>query len=476
MIAARALDRPRRLVERLDGRWLVAAAGAGAVVGVAASAAPLVARGMAGASVLAVYVLIALRHRMVALGLVVSWLAFLGLIRRALIPVLGWPDFDPLLLLAPACAVVLWITARRRVQASGMSALAVVLFLIVFAQVLNPFNEDLFSAVLATLFWAVPLVWFFVGRTLARTHVEKLLHLVTVLLVPVIAHGLMQSFGIFLPFEYTWIGLSGFGDAIFLEGFRIRPFSTLVSPQEYGYVLSFGLMVVWARLLYSEGRRARLGALFFTGVIALFLQASRGIFLFFVVALIVSASARLRRRGGRMVLWSGLGLVVLAASIGAPSGAPKAVAPGTSSIGTLAQRQINGFIAPESSTLPLHRELVIEAFATSVRKPLGVGLAEGSIAEQKGRGDSSTNPENDIATVFLSLGMPGGILFVAFIWAGLARAASAHRRRPDAVTLAMLGVLVAYLTQWWSGQMYAASALLWLVLGAVSRPQGASDA
>ena len=463
---------------RVEAGWIAAAACLGVVVGVAATAAPIAARGLAGVSVMIAYLVIALRDRDLGIGLALGFLMYLGLIRRALIPFIGWPAFVPLLLLGPACAAILIVTARRRPRATGMSAVGLVLGMIVLVQVLNPTNTDLFSALLATLFWLGPLLWFFVGRTMNDARLERSMRVVTIALVPIIVHGLLQSFGTFLPFEYTWVGVSGFGDAIFLDGFKIRPFSTLVSPQEYGYVLSFGLQVIWARLLLGDGKRGRLGGLFAVGTAALFLQASRGIFLFFVIASMVTAVARMRTIGARMVTISALVIIVAAGAMQASgSGLPSTGSGGgSSSAVSLARHQVNGFLAPQESTLPLHAELVAGAFATAAERPLGVGLSEGSIAEQKARGDSSANPENDIATVFLSLGVPGGVIFLAFMVMGIARAARRFRRARTAMSLAALGVTVAFITQWWSGQMYAASALLWLILGWLARPEEGADA
>ncbi|MGH2769331.1 MAG: O-antigen ligase family protein [Actinomycetota bacterium] len=450
---------------------ILLAAMAGALAGALAVEAPVPARTAAGLAVMGSYFLVAIRTRKLALALVVVWLIFMGLVRRALIPFLGWPGLDPLLLLGPVCAVILWITSRQRGARTLLATLILLQLALVAAQVFNPLVEDVVSGILATLFWVGPLLWFFVGRTLTPSQLERVFGVVTIALVPVVAHGLIQSFGVFFPLEFTWVGVSGFGEAIFMQNFRIRPFSTLTSPQEYGFFLSFGAAVLWSRILTERRRRVPRLLLLAPTVVALFLQASRGIFLFFALMLIVTMLLWTRASATRLIGLSSVAFLVVVATFHTArpgQSPPTRLDPGTSSLETLARHQIAGFSNPQSSTLPVHAELIAEAFRAALERPFGSGLSEGTIARTKIGDERMPGPENDIATVFLALGIPAGLLFLGFIAAAFREALRRLRTHPGALSLGTVGILIAFLTQWWTGAMYTASALLWLVLGGLA--------
>lgn len=462
----------------VDLRWVGVVVCSGAAVGMLATKTPLAGRMIAGLAVVLAYLIIALSNRKLALSMVFVWLAFVGLVRRALIPIVGWPKFDPLLLLGVACALILWVTTRKRTPRTALSTLAGLLLITALAQVLNPHSKDLQTGLLATLFWVGPLLWFFVGRSLTRAMLVHMFRLFTVLLVPVTIHGLLHSFGFFFPFEYTWVGVSGFGEAIFLANFKIRPFSSLTSPQEYGYFLSICLTILFARVLLEPKGRSWKVPLFMVGTVALFLQSSRGIFLFYLVMLFTTTSFASRHAGFKIVAVTIVTpFVVFAAmhSARVDQVVARPLAPHVSGVKALALHQIEGFTDPASSTLPLHRDLVLTALRKSSQQPLGAGLSEGTIAEIKTRNDRGPNPENDIATIFLALGLGGGAVFITFMLVATVEAMRRYRRRRDWVNLARVGLLAACLTQWWAGQMYAASAIFWLMLGTLARPLEEDD-
>jgi hypothetical protein len=472
--AAHASRLPLRRWVDFDLTWVAAVAGSAALTGIATARTPLVGRMAAGAAVVGSFLVVALRSRRAALHLIFVWLAFLGFVRRALIPIIGWPRFDPLLLLAPAAAVILWYTTRERPARTTLSTLGLILLGTTASQLFNARNKDMTTALLASLFWIGPLLWFFVGRTLNHSDLGRIYRTLTILLVPVTVLGVAHSFGFFFPFEYTWVGVSGFGEAIFLSGFRIRPFSTLTSPQEYGYFLAVGLTILWAWILVDRPVKSWQVALFTVSSTALFLQSSRGIFLFFGAMLIGTACVATRHLGLRIiavVLLTPVALTAVLHTSRVTYQKPQEEAVGGSRIRALAMHQISGFTDSSSSTLPVHRDLILHALSQSIRYPLGQGLSEGTIAEIKTRNDRGPNPENDIATVFVALGAVTGIVFLIFMATAFGAAVRRWRTRRDATSLAVIGLLIAFLTQWWSGQMYAASAVLWLTLGALSRPK-----
>lgn len=413
-----------------------------------------------------IFFLIATRSRDFALALILVWLCFLGFTRRALIPFAGWSPQDPLILVAPACAVMLWLGGRKhapRVR-SAMATIALMLLGWSFAQALNPSHLTALEGAYGSLFWAGPLLWFFVGRTLEDRHYDLIARALTFLLIPVLAHGLYQTFFGFLPFEYTWLGVSGFGESIFLDGFKIRPFSTLVSPQEYGFFLSFALTIVWTRMLATRRRRGLNSILFAAGTLGLFLQGSRSIFALFLLMLLVSSLIWLRSPVARVgILLFALSIVSYAV-LGRP---PAQVSDSAAS--ALASHQLSGLMDPTGSTLTLHAEMVKAGFDRAWEHPLGLGTGVTTIATAKVGKKEHLSTENDLASTFVSLGIPGGLGFSIFIVATFAVALRRFARQRSWRSLAMISHCIATFGYWWSGGMYAVSAMLWLVLGLLAR-------
>lgn len=462
---------PQRLAVSKRGWFLAVCGGVTAAAGVLNGGTPTLARALMGSLGLLILVLVSLSGRDVALTLVLVWLVLLGFIRRLIIPFAGWSPNDPLLLLSPAVAVMLWLVARadRPPPRTVLSSLALFFLLWVGAQLIHPNEDNLVVAAQASLFYVTPLLWFFVGRTLKEDQHDRVLATVFWMNVPVLALGLYHTFVGFLPFEYTWLGVSGQGPALFLPGFRIRPFSTFVSPQEYGYYLSFSAAVIWARLLYAHRHRGWLLLYFILTMVTLFLQASRSIFLFMLLSLVVTATARLRSPA---VL---LGCVVVVGGLVGLSARGEVAPPDQTESGPVAvlvQHQLSGLTNPSQSTAPVHIDLVFRGFAEGLRNPLGLGVSHHSIVRSKADPTTGPSSESDVPNAMATLGLPAGLALLAMIVVGLGAALRIQRYQPSARHLAWLGILVAAIHQWMAGSLYATSTILFLSLGGLARAVG----
>lgn len=429
------------------------------------------ARAVLGLSVVLLFALVATSNRKLALVLAIVGLVLLGFVRRLLIPFAGWNAQDPLLLVSPACAAMLWIQGARgrAIPRSAMASLALVLVLWAGAEMLNPGEPSLAVGMQAALFWVTPFLWFFAGRTLGEDEHEALLKTVFWVGIVVMAHGLYQTFFGLLPFEYTWLDYSGPGAAIFLEGFKIRPFSTLVSPQEYGFFMALLTAVILSRLLHGK-RNLLVGAYFLVAAAALFLQGTRQVLAISVVALSTMIILRMRSTGLRLVVLSSAVFILFAVVprvVGSGAPPPPAVEePGGNTASLLATHQVEGFTDPMNSTLPLHIDLIVDGFQASFSHPFGVGIGKTSIAA--GKQGKGINTENDVASVFAGLGLGGGILYMAFIVTSLFAVLRLYLRERNAMHLAWVGIAVGHLTQWWSGTLYATTSILFLTLGGVA--------
>lgn len=462
--------------DRVRAYALIAAAG---MVGILVMAMPTVGRVIFGIVGLLIFTFFASTNRELAVCLVLVWLTFLGFVRRLLIPFIGYSPVDPLLLVSPATAVILLLFAWRRgvrPPRSLHTTLCILLFLWVVASVVNPVAPNLYVNLQAAMFYLTPLLWFFVGRTFSPETHSRMLNTLFWLATPVIALGLYHSLVDFLPFEYTWVGVSGQSTAIFFPGFRIRPFSTLVSPQEYGHFLAMSIVVIVAKIYYSPSSRYRLLLLGYVGIagVALFLQASRTNLLLTILALAVITVVKLRSFAflvATVAAGSLLALVTLRADVAPVQETadqaqedPNTDAPGKTAV--LAQHQLAGLTNPEESTAKIHIAFITQAFVDAFKQPLGNGIGRGTLANQK-VGDFA-NAESDLPNVFAGMGLPAGFAYAALIMLTLFTAFRVQMLQGEWRHLAWLGILVSDLNQWWSGNLYAVSTILWLVMGGVS--------
>lgn len=434
-----------------------------------------VARLFIGVIGLFVIVLITVSDRDLALKLITIWLIFLGLIRRALIPFAGWSTRDPLLLVSPAVAIVLLITGRRlgTPPRTMLSSLALFLLLWSGVQVLNPAEPDLAVAAQATLFYVTPPLWFFVGRTMTLEQHDRILNVVFWCMVPVIIHGLYQSFFRLLPFEYTWVGVSDIGPAIFLPGFVIRPFSSLTSPQEYGVFLSLGIAVIYSRILHGIGPRRWLILFMMASFLALFLQASRTTLLLCLLAVGVVTVTRIRSFAVTIATVGVAVAVVLFAFANPVERAPTdETEQGGADVGTLINHQLTGLTNPEASTAPLHIELTLQGLEEGIENPLGVGVSRGTLAVARFSVANYRSAENDVGNSLAALGVLGGLALVLFIVGGIAGARRLYRSENHVRYLIWLGFGVASIFNWLNGGLYTTTMLLWLGMGGVARQLG----
>lgn len=451
----------------------VSAAGMAAI----ASQVESIARVAVGGVGLFVIILIAMSDRDLAIVSITVWMIFLGFIRRLLIPFAGWSPQDPLLLVSPAVAIVLLITSRKMVKPPRTLTASLVLFLMLWSgsQLFNPNESSLLAAVQSSLFYVTPCLWFFVGRTLTLPQHDRVQKVIFYFGMIVVFHGLYQSFVGLLPFEYTWIGVSDIGSAIFLPGFVIRPFSTLVSPQEYGIFLAMLLAVIYSRLLHNQGRRGLTIMYFLVTILALFLQASRTTFLIFLITTAVLTVVRLRSFA---VLVATVGVAVAVVLFALSNPAPPTVVEGEPEIGQGTNpasnigHQLSGLTNPAASTAPLHLELILEGIELGIANPLGLGASYATIASEVFDTDDFRSSENDVANTMSALGLPAGLALLAFIFLSLGGARRLYRLHNDVRYLIWIGFGVACTFNWFFGNQYTTTMILWLSMGGVARQIG----
>lgn len=107
------------------------------------------------------------QYPMVGFSILAGFLPFLGLIRRELIPSIGYQSNEPLTLIGAAVGTLLFIriASNRWINVKNITTkLAVVLLVVMILQIFNPSQGGILVGLGGALFYIGPLLWFFVGR------------------------------------------------------------------------------------------------------------------------------------------------------------------------------------------------------------------------------------------------------------------------------------------------------------------------
>jgi hypothetical protein len=398
-----------------------------------------------------------------------GYLILLGDYRRYAGFFQGYPYSDPLLLVGPVAAFFLSALVfmdGRPGRTTTLSALVAFLSLLMAAEIFNPEQGGISVGLAGALFYLIPMLWFWIGRAYGNSAVTQrvLLGLIVPLAVCAALLGTYQAFFGVLPFEAAWAQQVDFSALIVSEG--VRPLGFFTSPAEYVRFLLIGSTIVLAFWLRG---RSWLIVLLPLLLAALFLGSTRTAVVMFVATAVILWALQ----GRSSLTW--LPRAVVATVIGA--GVLGAALLGlrdahfASRIDALVSHNVEGLLDPtntEKSTAVGHLALVSEALLKGVTSPAGQGLGATTLAAAK-YGAGAYSAEVDVANTFYSLGVLGGLLYVAVIVAAFSSALSLWKERRAALQLAMLGVLLCTLSAWLIGGEYATVAVVWFVLGSVDR-------
>ncbi|MGH9279839.1 MAG: hypothetical protein ACRD12_17285 [Acidimicrobiales bacterium] len=431
------------------------------VLGVASSSVALLQGALALSAALLLCVVCFRAPSFTIIALVV-WLAVLATIRRMLLGAGAGGDQDVLLLVGPVTVGVLVAVGARAGAFRSLTPLAkgvLVLSALVTMSALNPLQGGPTVGLAGLLFVLVPMLWFWIGRSVVDDRLLKvLLSIVAGLAVGGAVYGLFQVYRGFPTWDATWIEQKGFislrvGDAY-------RQFASFASTTEYvGYLAIAAL--VWA-LRFRPGRVAPAAAALALLTWALLLASSRAILVLLPIALGAMFAAR---RGYGLVKALIMGMVGLAVL-----GALVSFAPGTlggNRTSQLLERQIEGLSDPlndKVSTLPIHLQQLGAGLTNAIRNPIGQGVGSTTIAAEK-FGGNTFSTETDPSNIAVALGIPGLAAYCFVVAASFMLAFRMARDRRDFLSLAALGILVVTSLQWLNGGNYAIAPFPWLVLG-----------
>jgi hypothetical protein len=453
-------------LQRGRSAWLLVIVAAAACVGIALASGTHV---IALLITLPLVVAITWQSPRTMVAVLPVWMAMLGIVRR-LTP--GGRNVtlsgDPILLIAPIVLVILFFVAVNRGALRDRTRLATIVGLfgiLALVEAFNPRQGSLLTGLTGLLFILVPMLAFWVGRTLLDEALAlQLVKTVAALALAAAIYGLFQQFHGLPSWDRSWINSKGY-NALSLGQNVIRAFGTFSSAEEYAAFLSIGL-VAWLVLATRSTRMfpplhlAAIG----TVAVALWFESERTAVFLSCLAIGVMAAARLRLPPLGVIL-GGAGAILLLIFIGGHLGSGGG---GSGTAHVLSSHVTKGIAGPFSagSSLPGHiratRIGVLEAF----KNPLGHGT--GSVTLAKGRYSKhthATGTEFDPGNMGIAFGIFGIIIYAMFGFYAVRTAYRAAVQQRTVVALFGLGMLMATLFQWTNGDLYSVCWLIWLFLG-----------
>lgn len=400
------------------------------------------------------------------------YLTLLGDIRRWILPFDAWSGADPLLVVGPVTAIVLWTVAFNSGRVdfdTPLSRWILLLMGIMSLQIFNPIQGGLMVGMTGAMFLIVPLLWYWVGKSFGTEELLRTFFFRLVVPLACIAAllGFYQvAFG-YPEYQLEWYRVGGYS-ALGPSEEYLRPLSVFPNITEYAKYLGYGILILLVPLLRKRG--SWLSALTILGLfLALFLTGTRGPVLLLIITgailwTILGKSIRTWVPRLSVALLIGVfGLVYGLSSVGEMKGDSRAH--------FNIQRQAN--LIPENGTggtIAIHLNLVRIAGVRTLQQPLGHGLGYVTLAASR-FGDGGFSSEKDFTDMFIALGVPGGIIYLIVQGYTTLLAIAYWRRTRSTVGLIVTGILLFSVFSWLRPGQYVATPLVWFCVGSLDRIQ-----
>ena len=401
----------------------------------------------------------------------IIYLMIMGGFRRFLIPLLGYTELDPLLIVSPAVATICFlnfVVNRQLKPTTQIGKWVIGLMACMGLAVFNPLQGGPLVGLTGAAFYLVPLMWYCIGRNFGTEQaIRTIVRLVLITSVLGAVYGLKQRFFGFSDAELTWFRLSAFSNAV---GGTQRAMSFFTSPAEYANFLSVGITICYSYVL--KGRRVFILLSLFLAY-AMLLTGIRGVVFYTAGACMVMWAIQ----GRSMRAW--LPRVVLAAifvglggffSLQQIGSAAQSVGGGSGGA-ELLNHQVEGLTNPlaKNSTAHDHISLIAGGLVEGIKMPIGYGLGATTAGSSRFGGSITYNAENDLGSIFFSLGLIGGIFFAGSIVVTFRAAILYWYHTRNYAPLVVIGILVSCFGNWLTSGNYAQSVFVWIMIGCLDR-------
>ena len=401
----------------------------------------------------------------------VAWLPFQEMVRRMLIPAAGWSPNDPILLFVPAVVgIYCLLHPVFRKPWNDVTRWMVVVLAVACVQAVSPMGAGVRANLIGALFVVIPLLWFFVGRTVDARTIDLIVRAIPFLGIIVGAYGMYQFNIGFLPWDKAWVHVAGYA-ALYVGGF-VRPFATFASSAEYETFVLIAALVSFALAFRLRGVAAMLyGALGVALWAVGFLDGSRTGMVYTAAGVGILWAYRVESRRYIRLIAAAIGTVVIYLAVVHGHHFASGGLGSTTRAGQMFSHQMSALSQPfksKTSTLTLHLYYLGHGLLYGLRHPLGEGL--GLITPAGGRfGHASMTTELDYANFLIAGGIIGGL---AYMWVILL-VAYRSLTQPSPLSLAayvLPAILLLTNGEWMNGGYYFISALIWLLIGSLLGP------
>ena len=406
-----------------------------------------------------------------------TFLTILGDFRRWIMPFEGWSEADPLLVVGPVVAIVLWvvaITSKKVALDTPLSKWVLLLMAIMTVHIFNPLQGGLMVGITGAVFMLVPLLWYWVGKSFgSEEFLETFFFRMIVPLACLAAlFGFYQVFFGYPEYQLEWWRPRAREMVIGMDEENLRPLSIFPNIAEYTRYLGTALLACAALVL--RGRSVFLAsvlALFF--FVALVLSGVRGavVFSLFSIALMWTIQGR------SVAVWIPRMVVAVAIGLfGLTYGLTQVQEGGVQFEGTVQtafDRQTGTLEGTGGGTIAIHLNLINIAAYRTMQQPLGRGT--GYTTRAAGRfGEGGWSSEKDFTDMFIAFGLPGGIVYLIVLGYTAFLAVRYWIRQRSTVGLLIIGMLVISVFGWIQPGQYVMTPIIWFCVGCLDRIQANS--
>ncbi len=401
-----------------------------------------------------------------------GFLTILGDFRRWIMPFEGWSEADPLLVVGPVVAVVLWvvaITSKRVALDTPLSKWILLLMAIMTVHIFNPLQGGLMVGITGAVFMLVPLLWYWVGKSFGSEEFLEtfFFRLIVPLACLAALFGFYQVFFGYPEYQLEWWRPRAHEMVIGRDEDTLRPLSVFPNIAEYTRYLSVALLACAALVLRKRSVLLASAAGVFL-FIALLVSGVRGpvVFSLFSIALMWTILGR------SVSVWvPRLAIAVVIGLFGLTFGLTQ-VQEGAvhfdGTVQTALERQTGVLEGTGGGTIAIHLNLINIAAYRTAQQPLGRGT--GYTTRAAGRyGEGGWSSEKDFTDMFIAFGIPGGIVYlIVLAYTGLLAVRYWLRER-NTVGLIVVGVLVFAVFGWIQPGQYVMTPIIWFCVGCLDR-------
>lgn len=418
-------------------------------------------------SIFSLLVVFAITMKERVIGILIFYLSLMGFFRRALIPIAGWSGIDPLLIIGPGLTVIValiifWENKKQNIVIQEKpNILMVILFMMSCLHIFNPLSGSPLAGLISTIYIIVPWLWYFIAfYRIKETDIKTIFTIIEVTGVFIALYGVYQTFYGLLPFEMTWVDMTGYA-ALYLAEDTIRAIGTFPSAQEFVFFTMLTFMIALARMLFEKQKLIHFPIVIIT-LVSIFLASSRTIIFLMVIASIFIMIIAKKNIAGRVLAGMGSGIFVIIIWICLPLINPVWFGVAEPSV----EHMIAGLVDPlsEDDTGIGHVNLFMEGLGSLFTNPVGYGTASITNAASKISSSTEMTTEVDISNMIVGMGV-GGIIYIIVVFSTILKVIQLVIAQRKVELIVALAILIGSLGQWINGGFYLCSIIVWVLVG-----------